>query len=185
MIQIHNKNSAPKWEPPINHKKSAIYKICLFKMKRKVFAKLIVISLLLIIFKYFLDSSSLFQYDDIVLDTTGHMDLDAEFWLKKNNHSRETNNETNNLVTLIDLRTRLRPKSLYKRIECRKSLMHVVRTTLCVHDIEKDIHVRLIWLWMCFSVLIRTGDVYDFICFNCKGFWVNMEQWDMGRTYFE
>ncbi len=110
-------------------------------MKRsKEFFKLLAIVFLIFCFKFFLDNSKLFQYDDIVLDDSDLKDLDAEFWLMKINNSIQKNG-TNDLITLIDLKSKLSPRNLYKHIKCRKSLMVIVRTTLCIHNIENDIHV--------------------------------------------
>ncbi len=108
--------------------------------KSKDLLKLFGIAFLVFAFKLFLDKSAFFQYSDIVLDDSGLKSLDAEFWLKKINDSVQ-NNGTDDLITLIDLKSKLSPKSLYRPIKCRKSLMFTVRTTLCVHSIENDIHV--------------------------------------------
>ncbi len=44
-------------------------------------------------------------------------------------------------VKIFDLRSELKPADIYSGIQCRKSLNIFVDTTLCVHDLKKDIHV--------------------------------------------
>ena len=52
-------------------------------------------------------------------------------------------------VDIFDLGTALNPAKTYEKIQCRKSSVLVVQTMLCVHDINKDVHVS--------STLLRDG----------------------------
>ena len=46
-------------------------------------------------------------------------------------------------VKIFDLNKPLEPKFLYSSIKCRTSAnLHNVNTTLCIHDISRDIYVR-------------------------------------------
>ena len=56
-----------------------------------------------------------------------------------NAHFNYSNTSVN--LVMFDLSSKLEPVELYAQIKCRKSAMHVVRTTLCVHDLRDDIHV--------------------------------------------
>ena len=104
-------------------------------MKEKLAFKLLMLLALIVYAKYYLgDYFSLsagvfFQYYNR-LET-------AQLWLKKINDSANSNKS----VIVIDLSSPLEPKSLYEPIKCRKSAYFIVRTTLCVHDLDKDIHV--------------------------------------------
>jgi len=44
-------------------------------------------------------------------------------------------------VNQIKLNLPLLPANIYDPIQCRKSALYFVSTTLCVHDINKDVHV--------------------------------------------
>jgi hypothetical protein len=49
-------------------------------------------------------------------------------------------------VKVFDLRSDLIPREAYDRIKCRKSAEIYVATTLCVHDLAKDVYVSAsIW----------------------------------------
>lgn len=106
-------------------------------MKKAPITKFIILVLMIFLMKLYFNSQWI-EYKDLVYETTEQEDLDAEFWLKKLN----TTDHSKNLVSVIDLSSRPLPRSLYKPIKCRKSNMYIVRTTLCVHDLERDIHVR-------------------------------------------
>lgn len=42
---------------------------------------------------------------------------------------------------IFNLGKELNPDSIYKSIQCRKSIKMIVSTTLCLHDVNRDIHV--------------------------------------------
>ena len=44
-------------------------------------------------------------------------------------------------VSRFDLTKPLEPVSLYEPITCVPSMVYIVRTTLCIHDLKRDIHV--------------------------------------------
>ena len=51
-----------------------------------------------------------------------------------------------NHVKIFDLNQALEPKSIYDSINCRESALIFVKTTLCVHDLNKDSFVsKDIW----------------------------------------
>ncbi|CAF1047892.1 unnamed protein product, partial [Brachionus calyciflorus] len=53
---------------------------------------------------------------------------------------------SNNQINIFNLSSALEPKSSYEDIKCKKSAEIYVKTTLCVHDLNKDIFVSgAIW----------------------------------------
>lgn len=49
--------------------------------------------------------------------------------------------DTTPTVRLFNLHSKLEPRSVYSGIDCRRSSTYIVSTTLCVHNIDEDIHV--------------------------------------------
>jgi hypothetical protein len=45
-------------------------------------------------------------------------------------------------VKIFDLNKPLEPASVYQNIPCRESARYIVTTSLCMHDISKDVHVN-------------------------------------------
>jgi hypothetical protein len=142
-------------------------------MKKAVITKCLFLVLFIFIMKLSFNSQWL-QRRNLVLESTDQENLEAEFWLQKINGS----DHAKNLVSVIDLNSHLLPRDLYKPIKCRKSNMYIVRTTLCVHDLERDVHVR-------------KSNSYFFL-YNKKksnflnlGIWIDMAGWCLGRTHFK
>lgn len=49
-------------------------------------------------------------------------------------------NETINFK-IFNLMRQLEPISMYDNIKCRESILNIVKTTICVHDLKDDVHV--------------------------------------------
>lgn len=51
-------------------------------------------------------------------------------------------------LSIFSLNNSLKPECIYENIQCRKSELIAVQTTLCVHNLEKDIFVsKIIWYY--------------------------------------
>ena len=109
-------------------------------MRPKELIKLILLLTLFLTACYSLKRLNSYLNTDIVLHESELENLEAEFWQRNINKSVQ-NNGSSNIVMLVDLTTKLRPRRIYKHIKCRKSILYVVRTTLCVHNLEQDVHV--------------------------------------------
>lgn len=109
-------------------------------MRPKLLTKWILLLILMVITCYSLKRYHAYLNTDIVLAESELENLEAEFWQKNINRSIQ-NNGSYNGVMLVDLTTKLRPRRLYRQIKCRKSILYIVRTTLCVHNLERDVHV--------------------------------------------
>jgi hypothetical protein len=44
-------------------------------------------------------------------------------------------------VNIFNLSQPLQPNELYESIQCTDSMIYIVKTTLCVHDVKVDMHV--------------------------------------------
>ena len=70
--------------------------------------------------------------------TKSHFDSNA----KTNFFSFSTNETKNQTVKIFDLKKPLEPSSVYAPILCNKSAsFHGIATTLCIHDLNKDVFV--------------------------------------------
>ncbi len=104
-------------------------------MKEKFAFKLLILLALIVYIRYYL--ADYFGWNAGMFLQYYSRQETAYLWLKKINDSANSNKS----VIVIDLTSQLEPKSLYEPIKCRKSAYFIVRTTLCVHDLDKDIHV--------------------------------------------
>lgn len=51
------------------------------------------------------------------------------------------------MISRFSLKDPIEPKDIYDNIKCRKSIIKNINTTLCIHDLEKDVFVsKSIWL---------------------------------------
>jgi hypothetical protein len=101
------------------------------------FKVLVVLTCALAVVYYISDS---FNTQNKYLYPNTNENLNAQFWLKIVNTTKSKNYTGG--VILVDLKSPLLPEDLYDSIRCRKSVLHIVRTTLCVHDVAKDVHVQ-------------------------------------------
>ena len=53
----------------------------------------------------------------------------------------ESNQDAQPHIKIFDLNNKLEPAEIYDKIQCRKSIEVFVSTTLCVHDLFRDVHV--------------------------------------------
>jgi hypothetical protein len=71
---------------------------------------------------------------------------DYEFDIGKKNSKNQTSNiddqmTMNHNVIVFNLSQPLLPSVLYESIQCTDSMIYIVKTTLCVHDVKVDMHV--------------------------------------------
>lgn len=67
--------------------------------------------------------------------------------------------EKKNNIKQFDLSAPLEPKSVYETIQCKESAQVYVSTTLCVHDLARDVYVSSINMIMTFNRNISTYSV--------------------------
>lgn len=79
---------------------------------------------------------------------------------KPNDANKLSGNEDKSSVLMFDLSKPLEPVETYSGIQCRKSAVFHVSTTLCVHNIQNDIHVSgSIWRGIFFFYFKITYDL--------------------------
>ena len=77
-----------------------------------------------------------------IVETTTISIISSTATKSQNQSVEETQNSAAN-VKFFDLSKPLEPESKYQRIKCRKSArVAATQTKLCVHDIDKDVHVH-------------------------------------------
>jgi hypothetical protein len=93
---------------------------------------------------------------------------------KNVNSSLVDENEVIANVKLFNLSQKMEPNESYDSIQCRKSANFFVETTLCVHDIHKDIHVSgSIWnsgVWEPQILGFFEADLFQFKYLNLKSY---------------
>jgi hypothetical protein len=103
-----------------------------FFFNRKILHILTVLTIMsiLLLLKYCLNSNYTQQTNNFVIkqiETTIQTSINLT-------------NETIN-IKIFNLMRQLEPISMYDNIKCRESILNIVKTTICVHDLKDDVHV--------------------------------------------
>jgi hypothetical protein len=106
-----------------------------YKTRKRFFHLLLVIALVLIIFTLNNITFSNQRANEINYNISEF--IDELIHVNKSNRL-ETDHPR---IFLFNLSRPLEPLELYDSIKCRKSIHNYVRTMLCVHNVDDDIHV--------------------------------------------
>ncbi|CAF0973210.1 unnamed protein product, partial [Brachionus calyciflorus] len=105
--------------------------------KKTLFFKILILTILLIIVNYLNQTNVLSKRIKILEKQLKDLGLIQ----KRENFSNGPPS-----VNIIPLSEPLEPKEIYDSIQCRISEEIIVKTTLCVHDLSKDVFVsKTIW----------------------------------------
>jgi hypothetical protein len=110
-----------------------------FNTRRKIF-NFVFYALIFVAAVIFLLSNSAFhnkRVDDINYNISDFIDN----FIHVDNKTSQRLESSLPRIFLFNLSRPLEPPQLYDSIKCRKSLHIYVKTMLCVHNVDKDIHV--------------------------------------------
>jgi hypothetical protein len=79
------------------------------------------------------------NYRNYIVDNYEDYEFDNDKKIK--NKSLNINYAEKPNVNIFNLSAPLQPSELYESIQCTDSMIYIVKTTLCVHDIKVDMHV--------------------------------------------